>query len=382
MSDTEDLLSPAARYRDGVTAHRWENDPAQAAALDAFDALHRALLDWKPPANGLVGKFRSLLGESAARAPRGLYLWGQVGRGKTFLMDLFVASLPTGMALRRHFHHFMGEVHEALRTLQHKSDPLPEVAAGIARRARVLCLDEFLVDDIGDAMILTGLLRGLVAHNVVLVTTSNTPPGNLYRDGLQRARFLPAIALLERHCRVLELDSAHDWRLRALHQAAIYQTPPGAEARRALTRIFDDYARGDVHEDDHLDIHGRPIAVHRRADNIGWFDFDALCDGPRSRADYTVLADRYPAVIVSDVPIFTPDNHDPAKRFIHLVDALYDCRVKLVLSAAAPIVELYEGDRLRAEFARTESRLIEMQSEEYLGLPHAGEGQGQGARGE
>ncbi|HET7299231.1 MAG TPA: cell division protein ZapE, partial [Oleiagrimonas sp.] len=293
-----------------------------------------------------------------------------------FLMDLFVASLPTGMALRRHFHHFMGEVHEALRTLQHKSDPLPEVAADIARRARVLCLDEFLVDDIGDAMILTGLLRGLVAHNVVLVTTSNTPPGNLYRDGLQRARFLPAIALLERHCRVLELDSSHDWRLRALNQAPIYQTPPGAEARRALTRIFDDYARGDIHEDDRLDIHGRPIAVHRRADNIAWFDFDALCDGPRSRADYTVLADRYPAIVVSDVPIFTPDNHDPAKRFIHLVDALYDRRVKLVLSAAAPIVELYEGDRLRAEFARTESRLIEMQSEEYLALPHAADAAG------
>ncbi len=372
MND-DTLLSPAARYRDGVRAHRWENDPAQADALAAFDALQQALLRRQPPGNGLVGRFRALLRERDTQVPQGLYLWGSVGRGKTFLMDLFVASLPAGMALRRHFHQFMGEVHEALKALAHKSDPLPEVAAGIARRARVLCLDEFLVDDIGDAMILHGLLRGLVAHDMVLVTTSNTPPADLYRDGLQRARFEPAIALLEQHCRVLELASRHDWRLRALEQAPIYQTPPGTEATHALGRIFADYAHGDIRDSDHLDVHGRAVPVRRHADNIAWFDFDALCDGPRSRADYTALAARYPALVVSDVPVFTPDNHDPAKRFIHLVDALYDCRVKLVLSAAAPIVELYEGDRLRAEFSRTESRLIEMQSEEYLALPHAGE---------
>src|SRR5699024_2496914 len=170
---------------------------------------------------------------------------------------------------------------------------------------------------------------------------------------------------------VIELDSSHDWRLRTLEQASIYQTPPGAEAARVLKRIFDQYARGEVVEHGQLDVNGRPVATRRHADNIGWFDFDALCDGPRSRADYTVLAGRYAAIIVSEVPAFTPDNHDPAKRFIHLVDALYHRRDPPVLLAAAPSVDLYEGDRLRAEFSRTESRLIEMQSEEYLALPHA-----------
>lgn len=371
MSPPDAPLSPATRYRDGVEARRWENDPAQASALQAFDDLQRELMQQQPPRAGLLGRVRSLLGEpSPSAAPQGLYLWGHVGRGKTFLMDLFVASLPSGMVLRRHFHQFMEEVHAALKALQHKSDPLAEVAADLSRRARVLCLDEFLVDDIGDAMILHGLLRGMVANDMVLVTTSNTPPANLYRDGLQRARFLPAIKLLEDHCRVLELDSHHDWRLRALEQAPIYQTPPGPEALRVLARIFDDYARGEHDAEGGIDIHGRTIAVRRQAENILWFDFDALCDGPRSRADYTMLAEHYPAVIVSGVPLFTPENHDPAKRFIHLVDAFYDRHVKLVLSAAAPIVELYEGDRLRAEFARTESRLIEMQSEDYLSHAH------------
>lgn len=371
MNSSDALLPPGTRYRDGVTAHRWEKDPAQAQALEAFDALHHELVNWQPPGDGLLGRFRALLGERGTpQAPEGLYLWGRVGRGKTFLMDLFVASLPAGMALRRHFHQFMEDVHATLKSLGHKSDPLAEVAAGLAGRARVLCLDEFLVDDIGDAMILHGLLRGMVAQDMVLVTTSNTPPADLYRDGLQRARFLPAIKLLEEHCRILELSSSHDWRLRALEQAPIYQTPPGVEAQRVLTRIFDDYARDEVIEGGHLDIHERPIAVRRHAGNIAWFDFDALCDGPRSRADYTTLAERYPAIIVSEVPAFTPENHDPAKRFIHLVDAFYDRQVKLVLSAAAPIVDLYEGDRLRAEFARTESRLIEMQSDAYLGRAH------------
>ncbi|HET7266918.1 MAG TPA: cell division protein ZapE [Oleiagrimonas sp.] len=362
--------SPVTRYRDGASARRWEDDPAQAPALQAFERLHGELIAATPRGNGWSGKLRLLFGERTDTAPRGIYLWGRVGRGKTFLMDLFVASLPPGTARRRHFHAFMGEVHAALKKHAQRSDPLPDVAADIMGHARVLCLDEFLVDDIGDAMILHGLLRGLVAHDVTLVTTSNTPPSELYRDGLQRARFIPAIKLLEDHCQVVELDSSHDWRLRALEQAAIYQTPPGAEAARVLKRIFDDYAHGKVIDGGNLDINDRPVAVRRRADNIAWFDFDALCDGPRSRADYTVLAKRYAAIIVSEVPTFTPDNHDAAKRFIHLVDALYDQRVKLVLSAATAIIDLYEGERLRAEFSRTESRLIEMQSEDYLALPH------------
>lgn len=370
MSEVEGTLSPAARYRDGVTAHRWQNDPDQTSALNALDHLYHTLTEAAAHRSSLGGKLRAWLGRDHEQYTRGLYLWGRVGRGKTFLMDLFVESLPAEIILRRHFHQFMNDVHAALRKLTHQSDPLPAVAADIAERAQVLCLDEFLVDDIGDAMILSGLLRGLRSHGVVLVTTSNTPPAQLYHDGLQRARFLPAIALLEKHCKVQELASTHDWRLRTLRQAPIYQSPPSAEALRVLTRIFIGLARGDVIEDGSVHIAGRDIPLRRRAENIAWFDFDALCDGPRTTSDYLELARRYGAIVISDVPPFTPDNNDPAKRFIHLVDAFYDCGVKLILSAACPIVDLYEGDRLRAEFARTQSRLIEMQSEDYLGRAH------------
>lgn len=361
---------PGQRYREGVQTRRWEHDPAQQAALDELDRLHHALVAAQPREGGMLDRLRALLGNDDAQAPAGLYLWGRVGRGKTFLMDLFAAGLPHGLALRRHYHRFMREVHEALRGLDHQSDPLQQVAADIASRARVLCLDEFIVQDIGDAMILGGLLKGLFQRGVALVTTSNTAPDDLYADGLQRVRFLPAIDLLKSHCHVLEMTSGHDWRLRALEQAPIYQTPPGREAGQALTRIFDDYAQGKVHEGGHLRINDRPIPVLRHAENIAWFEFDALCDGPRGNDDYIDLARRYPAVVVANVPCFGPYNHDPAKRFIHLVDEFYDRHVKLVLSAAAPIIDLYEGDRLRAEFARTESRLIEMQSAAYLDLAH------------
>ena len=371
MSETPSL-APSARYLEGVAAHRWESDPTQLALLPEFDRMHAALC--AEPANGngngLLDRLKSLLGNDPPEAVPGLYLWGTVGRGKTFLMDLFVASLPHGVALRRHFHRFMGEVHESLRALGERQSPLVEVAADIAGRSRVLCLDEFLVNDIGDAMILSNLLDALFARGVSLVTTSNTAPENLYKDGLQRARFLPAIALIERRCHVVEMASSRDWRLRALTQAPVYLTPPGAEAHRALERIFASQASGNVLQDGVLHVNSRDIPFHKRADNILWFDFAALCEGPRAVADYIALAKAGPAIIVSNVPQFTIYSEDAAKRFVQLVDEFYDRHVKLVLSAAAPITELYDGERLRAEFGRTESRLIEMQSEEYLALPH------------
>jgi cell division protein ZapE len=371
MSETP-LLAPSARYLEGVAAHRWESDPTQLALLPEFDRMHAALCA-EPSngnGNGLFDRLKSLLGNDPPEAVPGLYLWGTVGRGKTFLMDLFVASLPHGVALRRHFHRFMGEVHESLRALGERQSPLVEVAAEIAGRCRVLCLDEFLVNDIGDAMILSNLLDALFARGVSLVTTSNTAPANLYKDGLQRARFLPAIALIERRCHVVEMASSRDWRLRALTQAPVYLTPPGAEAHRALERIFASQASGNVLQDGVLHVNSRDIPFHKRADNILWFDFAALCEGPRAVADYIALAKAGPAIIVSNVPQFTIYSEDAAKRFVQLVDEFYDRYVKLVLSAAAPITELYDGERLRAEFGRTESRLIEMQSEEYLALLH------------
>ena len=370
MSEVDTTRLPSARYHEGVAAQRWQDDVAQHLALVELDRLQAVLCERAAAPEGLLGHLKSLLGDDEPAPPAGLYLWGSVGRGKTFLMDLFASSLPPGLVLRRHFHRFMGEVHEQLARLGQRSDPLLEVAAGIAAHASVLCLDEFIVEDIGDAMVLSGLLQTLFARDVVLVTTSNTAPAELYGEGLQRARFVPAITQIERHCHVLELVSSHDWRLRTLEQAPIYQTPPGAAAERALARIFADYAHGATVEGGQLTINDRAINVHRRADNIAWFDFDALCDGPRAVADYIELARRYAAIVVTNVPPFTPDNHDPATRFIRLVDEFYDRHVKLVLSAATPIIDLYEGQRLRAEFARTESRLIEMQSQDYLALPH------------
>ncbi|KRA33665.1 ATPase [Rhodanobacter sp. Root627] len=366
----ETTLTPSARYLDGVAAHRWESDPTQLALLPEFDRMHAALCAEPATDTGLFGRLKSLLASEPATAVPGLYLWGSVGRGKTFLMDLFVASLPHGVARRRHFHRFMAEVHDSLRALGERQSPLDEVAEELAAHCRVLCLDEFLVNDIGDAMILANLLQALFERGVALVTTSNTAPANLYRDGLQRARFLPAIALIEQHCHVVEMASSRDWRLRALAQASVYHYPPGAEAHRALERIFANQAGGEVREGGSIHINGRDIALCKRADNILWFDFPALCEGPRAVADYIELAKAGPAVIVANVPQFTVYSEDAARRFVQLVDEFYDRRVKLVLSAAAPITELYDGERLRAEFGRTESRLIEMQSEEYLASAH------------
>ncbi len=363
-------LAPSARYQEGVAAHRWESDPTQLALLPEFDRMHAALCTPLATDDGLFGRLKSLLGNDAPAAVPGLYLWGPVGRGKTFLMDLFAASLPHGVILRRHFHRLMAEVHARLRELGERQSPLVEVAAGIAAHCRVLCLDEFLVNDIGDAMILANLLEALFDRDVSLVTTSNTAPTDLYRDGLQRVRFLPAIALIEQRCHVVEVTSSHDWRLRALSQAPVYLTPPGVEAHRALERIFASQAIGATERDGALHVHGRDIPFHKRAGNILWFEFAALCEGPRAVADYIALAQAGPAIIIANVPQFTIYSEDAATRFVQLVDEFYDRHVKLVLSAAAPITELYDGQRLRAEFGRTESRLIEMQSEEYLALAH------------
>lgn len=364
MPDDVDL--PSARYARGVAAGRWQEDPAQRAALRAFDRLHAALL---AQPRGMFARLRARAAGPRA-TPRGLYLWGAVGRGKTVLMDQFVASLPRGIALRVHFHRFMLDVQAGLRALGDVRDPLPLVAQGIAARARVLCLDEFMVTDIGDAMILYGLLRALTDQGVALVATSNTPPHELYKDGLQRERFLPAITLLEARCEVLELASPHDWRLRALTRAPVYLTPDDARAESSLARLFDELAQGPVQDGVDLEINGRAFRVRRVCAQAAWFDFAALCEGPYGSADYIELARTYPAILISRLPQFTPFNEDAAQRFVHLVDELYDRRVKLAVTAQAPVVELYDGKRLRRDFARTESRLIEMQSREYLAEAH------------
>jgi cell division protein ZapE len=360
------VFRPSEHYARGTASGRWQDDPAQRAALGAFDRIHDALL---APPPGRLARLRARLGRSSPGL-RGLYLWGAVGRGKTMLMDQFVASLPEGIALRVHFHRFMLDVHAGLRALGEVRDPLLRVAADVAARTRVLCLDEFMVTDIGDAMILDGLLGALFDHGVALVTTSNTAPRDLYKDGLQRERFLPAIGLLEAHCEVLELASPHDWRLRALTRAPVYLTPDDARAEAALARLFDELAQGPVQENAALPINDRSFHARRVCAQAAWFDFAALCDGPYGSADYIELARTWPAILISGLPQFTPFNEDAAQRFVHLIDELYDRRVKLAVTAQAPTVELYDGKRLRLEFARTTSRLIEMQSREYLVEAH------------
>jgi cell division protein ZapE len=363
MSPRPGVDSPRERYRAGVAAGRWQEDPGQLAALDRLQRLWDRL---RAPTPSLWQRLRG----RAPGAPRGLYLWGAVGRGKTFLCDLFFESLPVAGKRRLHFHRLMRDVHERLAERQGHADPLATIAADLADEIRVLVLDEFFVADIGDAMILGNLLRALFAHDVVLVTTSNTMPSELYRDGLQRERFLPAIAQIERHCEVFELASPTDWRLRALRQAPVYRTPAGPHAERALAAIFARLTAAPARSDVALRLNGRSVVARREADGAIWFAFAELCEGPRGVADYIELARAYHTILVSDVPQFTPQTDDAARRFVEFVDEVYDRGVNLVLSAAVPIVDLYDGGRLRAEFARTESRLIEMQSEDYLARPH------------
>jgi cell division protein ZapE len=355
--------APSTLYAAGVDAGRWEDDPAQRAVLAHLDRIQTEL----------IAAENSRWWQRLRSTPptRGLYLYGSVGRGKTFLVDLFFASLPFEHKLRLHFHRFMGRVHAELNRLKGHEDPLVAVAAHFAAQARVFCLDEFFVTDIGDAMILGNLLKHLFARGVTLVTTSNIQPDQLYKDGLQRARFLPAIELIEQNCAVVTLPSKQDYRLRALTHAGVYFTPLGADAEQKLAACFERIAPGVARPDAAIEVNGREIPVKRSADGVIWFDFAALCEGPRAVADYIEIGQSFHTVLISGVPQFaTPELEDPARRFINLVDEFYDHGVNLVLSAAVPASELYRGKRLANEFARTESRLIEMQSAQYLAAAH------------
>jgi cell division protein ZapE len=356
---------PSARYAAGAAAGRWQDDPAQRAVLPVLDRIHDEILEAE--VDTLRERLAALVGRK--RRVRGLYLHGGVGRGKTFLVDLLHDGLPERLRQRAHFHRFMGRMHAELAAAVHVRDPLVEVARRLADRP-LLVLDEFFVTDIGDAMILAELLRHLRREGVCLVTTSNIPPAELYRDGLQRAKFLPAIARLERHCEVLHIASATDWRLRALTAAPVYHVPADAAADAALAAAFERLAPGAWRAEGALDVAGRAIPLRRRADGVAWFDFAALCEGPRAVADYIEIARAHHTVLLSGVPRFDGGNDDPGRRFVHLVDEFYDRNVNLLLSAAAEPAALYGGHRLQREFERTVSRLLEMRSEEYLARPH------------
>ena len=358
--------APSARYAEGVSRGDWSDDPAQHAALRELDRLHTALST--PPARkGLLDR---LFGKPVTPSPNGLYVWGGVGRGKTFLIDLFYAGLPIREKRRTHFHRFMREVHERLRAHAGERDPLAAIAREWRAQLRVLVLDEFFVNDIGDAMLLGRLLERLFEEGTILVTSSNAAPSLLYKDGLQRSRFLPAIALIERHCNVVHLDSPHDYRLRALTRSPVYRTPLDADSDAWLESRWRELGGDDAHRDAGIDIDGRRIAVRARDKGMVWFDFAAVCEGPRGSADYIEIGTEFHTVLLGGVPLFDAQRDDATRRFITLIDELYDRQVNLICSADAVPSQLYRGERLDAAFERTASRLIEMQSADYLALAH------------
>jgi cell division protein ZapE len=403
-------------YAQQLSQRGFQPDSVQAAVVDRLDDLRHRLIAARESDGSIVRRWFSALGNKAAAEPvRGLYLWGGVGRGKTWMMDLFYQSLPFPERRRRHFHRFMHDVHAELKALHERESPLEVVADQIAKDTRVLCFDEFFVSDIADAMILGGLFAALFKRGVTLVATSNVAPRNLYKDGLQRQRFLPTIDLLQQHVDVVAVDGTTDYRLRRLTQAGTYLSSDAPDTMQRLRELFDELAdhdggnglksagseshaadshAADSHATDShatrtinqsgrpwpsptpadpassIEIEGRPIPVIRECGGVVWFDFMALCSGPRSQEDYIEIARDYQSVIVSDIPVLDSLHEDEARRFIALVDEMYDRNVNLIVSAAAAPVELYRGDRVAFQFERTASRLIEMQSEEYLAREH------------
>jgi len=303
---------------------------------------------------------------------RGLYFWGGVGRGKTLLMDMFYQSLPPGIMRRRtHFHSFMNQIHASLRQTKNIEYPLRQVARDIAATTRVLCLDEFVIIDIGDAMIMAGLLQALFSEGVVLVTTSNAAPPMLYHDGLQRARFLPSIDLIERHCQVVNLDGGSDYRLRFLQQTDLYSVPHDVETEAQIRDYLDQHVTPVQTQRQELTVNGRVLAHQYCAEDTVWFSFAELCETTRSQNDYLELARFFNTVIVSEIRQMSKADDDVARRFVLLIDVLYDHHVKLICSAEVSPEQLYLGDRLKFEFERTHSRLLEMQSSEYLAQAHS-----------
>jgi cell division protein ZapE len=363
MSTAPELLSPLQRYQRDLTREDFQRDESQAQAIEALQRVYEALLAAPP---------KRRLGSSRLKWPRvaGLYMWGGVGRGKTYLMDTFYESLPFSRKMRTHFHRFMLEVHERRQHYAHETDPIGKVALEFAAKVRVLCFDEFYVSDIADAMILGRLTEVLFENGVTLIATSNVVPDNLYKDGLQRANFLPAIDRLKKSVKVLNVDGGVDHRLRALTRAEVYHYPCDAAAEQNMLRDFVAIAGCAGQENVEMPIHDRIIVARRLADGVAWFEFAAICEGPRSAADYIQIGRTHHTVLLSKVPQLTVFSEDAARRFINLVDEFYDRGVKLIILADVPQEKLYAGLKLRFEFQRTLSRLQEMQSQEYLAKPH------------
>ena len=367
------MLSPRQRYSNDLKQQEIVADHSQESAVIAFENLyHKLVLKNQFESGNCLQRWFQRITRKRPAPINGLYLWGGVGRGKTYLMDNFYQSLPGKRKMRVHFHRFMRRIHCDLTELKGERNPLSKVAVGIAKEANVICFDEFHVSDIADAMILAGLLHELFRLDVVLVTTSNILPDSLYENGLQRQKFIPAIALIKKHCEIINVDSGIDYRLRELQRASLYYWPNSQYAYKNVELIFHRLVNveDEIKKSVELEVEGRLIPTIKLSKNIVWFDFSAICDGPRSQNDYIEIAREFSAVVISDIPQMGQHNDDVTRRFIQLVDEFYDRNVKLALSAEEPIEKLYLKGQLSFEFKRTTSRLLEMQSNEYLSRPH------------
>jgi|TARA_B110000444_G_C18847402_1_gene603037 cell division protein ZapE len=369
------LPSPKQRYLSDLEREEFNYDSSQAIAVDLLQSLYERLIQEEGVGlkKDLLAKFKSkFISFDKVEPIKGLYFWGGVGRGKTYLMDGFFESLPFNKKIRLHFHRFMRRVHRDLKRLQGEKNPLTIVADNIADEAHVICFDEFFVSDIADAMLLGKLFELLFSLNVVLVATSNVEPDNLYLNGLQRKQFLPAIDSLKRNTKVYNVDSGTDYRLRSLKKAELYHFPLDASANSSLIEAFNVFCplQDDILLDLSIEIEGRNVEFLRQGKDVIWFHFDIICSSPRSQNDYIELSHEFHAVLVSGVPQMGRNNEDQARRFINLVDEFYDRNVKVVLSAEVDLMSLYIDGALTFEFQRTKSRLLEMQSYEYLSRPH------------
>lgn len=362
------MTTPLEKYQQDLKRDDFQKDPAQQDAVERLDDLYHRLVKRHKQAHSLMARFTSLF--TAPKPEQGLYFWGGVGRGKTYLVDTFYDCLPFKEKKRLHFHRFMHDVHHQLKHYKGESNPLDKIADKMASDILIICFDEFFVSDITDAMILGGLFEALFSRGVALVATSNIPPEKLYWNGLQRERFLPAIKLVQQHTDVVNVDGGIDYRLRTLEQAEIYHYPLDQAAIDNLNFSFEHLAT-EIEYDKHvIEIEGREIKTEKVAEGAVWFDFDAICNTPRSHADYIEISRCYHSVLVSNLAQMNNDNNDAMRRFISLVDEFYERNVKLIIAAEVDMSDIYTGTALAFEFKRTLSRLQEMQSHDYLAKPH------------
>ena len=363
---------PKKRYQAALDANELNYDKMQMSVVDQLEALHAQVTQQNASRGESIGsKLTGIFRRPKIQSHRkqGLYIWGSVGRGKTYLMDIFYDCLPEDKKLRLHFHRFMQEIHHQLRNINNEENPLHIVAESFKRRSEIICLDELFVSDIGDAMILAGLLDAFFSQGITLVTTSNCHPDDLYKNGLQRQKFLPAIELIKQNTNIVELGGNTDHRLEYLEHADIYHHPLDESAHQIMLNNFMNVSPEQGVENESLCIEGREIQTIRCAEGTVWLCFTALCNGPRSAADYIEIGRCFNTVLISNIPVLT--NHDDlARRFITAIDEFYDRSVKVIISAEASVHELYKGKRLSFEFQRTMSRLLEMRSHDYLARPH------------